>query len=141
MAPARIYLLEDDPERIISLARTLRGPIQGSQTCERAHEFSGAYNLILLDHDLGGRQMSTHEDNGYTFLKRVFDRIHLHSRIVIHSHNPDGARLMQQLLAAAEWRDSAGYWTQGHPDVHRAEFGSPQFKAAIKPWTDGEYVR
>lgn len=114
----RIYVLEDDPERIVQLHDFFKGygaTVQFSQTCERAHEFTGQYDLILLDHDLGGRQMKDHEDCGATFLTLVKDALNPKVPVIIHSYNMDGAARMQAL------------W----PPAVRIPFGSVNFWAAL----------
>lgn len=109
----RIYVLEDDPERIVSLCRyfdahnrlsqkqAARGEkaadeisSQWSQTCERRYDWRPPYDLILLDHDLGGRQMLDHPDNGRTFLKSILTSIG-DALVVIHSHNAGAAAAMK----------------------------------------------
>lgn len=105
----RIYVLEDDPERIVTLCRyfdrqqrewgaggTDRGPIQTqwSQTNFRNHEFTPPYDLILLDHDLGGRQLEDHEDNGRRFMNRLKSQFG-DALVIIHSFNTGAAASMK----------------------------------------------
>lgn len=54
------------------------------------------YDVVLLDHDLGGRQMEDHEDCGLTFVKLIKDRLPLDQWVGIHSLNPGGAERMAQ---------------------------------------------
>lgn len=111
----RIYVLEDDPERIVTLCRYFdrwqadwdaggvdRGPheIQWSQTCGRRDEFKPPYDLILLDHDLGGRQLKEHEDCGMTFLKSIYAEIG-DALVILHSHNLGAAAQMKQAYPPA----------------------------------------
>lgn len=111
----RIYVLEDDPERIVSLCRYFDRAeqrqseeagesrlieVQWSQTCSRLDEFKPPYDLILLDHDLGGRQMRDHEDCGMTFLTSIREEIG-DALVIIHSHNLAAAARMKQFYPPA----------------------------------------
>lgn len=97
----KVFVLEDDPDRIRLFAEVLEGHDWTCiHTCDRTYEFHAhsPYDLILLDHDLGGRQMVDHEDSGTEFVKLVRDHIGSKARVTIHSYNPDGARRMSKLL-------------------------------------------
>ena len=84
----RVFVLEDDPDRIRQLTEWLIGcEWDCIQTCIREYEFKPPYDLILLDHDLGGRQLADHEDCGLTFVKLVKDRINIEADIIVHSYN------------------------------------------------------
>ena len=66
----RCFVLEDDPERVRRFTEWFHGKsIDWTciHTCEQEYEFKPPYDYIFLDHDLGGRQMSDHEDSGSTF--------------------------------------------------------------------------
>lgn len=106
----KIYVLEDDPDRIVTLCRYFdrmernlseeQGkPVliedQWSQTNFRNHEFNPPYDVILLDHDLGGRQLEDHEDNGRIFLNELKDQFG-NALVIIHSFNRGAAALMKQ---------------------------------------------
>ena len=91
----RVFVLEDDPDRIRLLAQWLIGcDWDCIHTCVREEEFRPPYDLILLDHDLGGRQLVEHEDNGLSFVRLIKDRINEEADIIVHSYNPDGAKSM-----------------------------------------------
>lgn len=109
----RIYVLEDDPNRIITLCRYFDRAeqrqseeagksrlieVQWSQTCTRLDEFKPPYDLILLDHDLGGRQMTRDEDCGMTFLKEIKTIAPgiKDALIILHSHNLAAAAQMKE---------------------------------------------
>ena len=68
--------------------------------CEREYEFKPPYDLILLDHDLGGRQLAEHEDCGLTFVRMIKDKINPEAVVIIHSFNPCGAMNMAQELGS-----------------------------------------
>lgn len=107
----RIFVLEDDPERIIWLHERLRGhDVTFVHTCARAHEFAPPYDLVLLDHDLGGRQLEGHEDDGAAFARAIRDQIGS-APVLVHTWNPDGVTRIEAALAgidaliiAAEYR-------------------------------------
>lgn len=125
----RIFVLEDDPIRIVQLcrffdaaARSMQAPhYKGTSTavqvdwacsCVQEDRFKGPYDLILLDHDLGGRQMDPFtSDNGRAFLRLIKEDIH-DALVIIHSHNDVAAKSMK----ANDW-----------PAAVLAEFGDVKF--------------
>lgn len=117
----KIFVLEDDPDRIRWFAQRFLGHDWTCiQTCDREYEFKPPYDLILLDHDLGGRQLEAGplirvhkdlarkvegeviiqgehgliEDCGLTFVRMIKDRLDGTGRIIVHSCNPNGAKAM-----------------------------------------------
>lgn len=144
-----IYVLEDDPERIRKFAFWLLGhDWDCAQTCGRVDEFKpNHYDILFLDHDLGGRQMergsslSLHEDlikgsnlseviyqRGYgsvedcglTFAKLITGKIPENTNIVIHSYNGPGAWKMVQ-----EFRQQGFH-------AHYYPFGGREFMKIIE---------
>lgn len=99
---AKVFVLEDDPDRIRWLCERLRShEWHCVHTCHRDYEFKGPYDVILLDHDLGGRQMdNTHEDNGLSFLVAIKDQIG-ETPVIIHSYNGPAADRMKREWPAA----------------------------------------
>jgi CheY-like chemotaxis protein len=95
----RVFILEDDPVRICKLHEMLYGcQIDHATSCAEVNLFQPPYDLILLDHDLGGRQMIEHEDSGYTFVNLIKHLINKDAIVVFHSFNTDGARMMQKVV-------------------------------------------
>jgi CheY-like chemotaxis protein len=103
----RIFILEDDPVRIGFFLRTLSEHIGDTDEIHLATDadsalfiFAPPYDLLLLDHDLGGRTyVESHDPNtGYQFLLRVRDRIDTQTHAIVHSWNPSGAWAMMRLL-------------------------------------------
>jgi hypothetical protein len=88
-------------------------------SCAREAAFNPPYDLILLDHDLGGRQMEEHEDCGLTFVNRVRDKFTPDDIIILHSYNPVGAANMAAVL-----RGVAG-------EVLVAPFGGATFMSGV----------
>lgn len=109
----RVFILEDDPDRIRLFAEWLKDDDwECIHTCERAHLFKPPYDLVLLDHDLGGRQMQEHEDCGLTFCGLVGDKLNHGAYVIAHSWNPDGAKAMLHTL-----------YDQGHRLLQTQPFG------------------
>lgn len=144
----KVYLLEDDPERIRKFTFWLIGhEWDAAQTCGRHSEFKpNFYDVLFLDHDLGGRQMSKGgnltlpkedlegkfheliyrngygliEDCGLSFTKLIKGRIAPSTNIIIHSHNPP-----------ASWAMAREFHDQGH-HAHVYPFGSRDFIKIIE---------
>lgn len=107
----RVFLLEDDPNRVQAFKYVLS---LGGHELQHAIDVGGAkllwtppYDLILLDHDLGGETFVPSEapNTGYEFVSWVADSLAVDVKthpvaIVIHSWNSDGARNMKALLAS-----------------------------------------
>lgn len=104
----RVFILEDDFERNLSFGQALR-VLKGSghdvtiktNVKEAIRVFQPPYDLILLDHDLGGEQMvdSRNINTGAEFCRwLVLTHPDLDSRIIVHSYNPDGAKYMMETL-------------------------------------------
>lgn len=120
----KIFILEDDLGRIQQLEKWLRGnDITQVDTCAAITAFQPPYDLILLDHDLGGRQMSDHEDNGQLFAKLIVDTFGKQDRpetwVIVHSFNPAGAYAIGRTMT------EAGY------NVILAPFGFQEFRQAL----------
>lgn len=110
----KVFALEDEPGRIIWFERffTSRGiPWHCVQTCTRYDEFDPSYDVVLLDHDLGGRQLEDHEDCGLTFIRLIKSELKFDTLVIIHSWNDVAALRMK-----AEW-----------PSAVIAEFSSTEF--------------
>jgi len=93
----RILVLEDDPNRVKKFRRELVGhavdyaaDVQSAVGLLAAHR----YDLMFLDHDLGGQEMvdSSEENTGYQFAVAVAaDGRNSGAVVVVHSCNPAGA--------------------------------------------------
>lgn len=103
----KIFILDDDITRIeafkasigghhqITVAQWLRGP-HGAYSL-----FRPQYDLLLLDHDLGG--LNEDEDTGFEFCRWLGGAPQHHTSVVIHSWNLDGANSMRKLLEENGW--------------------------------------
>lgn len=117
----RIFILEDDPIRIAHFKEVF-GSIADltiTNSCVHVDSFKPPYDVIFLDHDLGGRQLSgdvcvyckgvpevaaacdyckghvgAHEDCGFTFVKSIKDKLRPDDCVIIHSYNSKGAEKM-----------------------------------------------
>lgn len=120
----KIFVLEDDQQRITRFQKELMDEGKHELTLAKSVEegvkkFSPPYDLMLLDHDLGGRQYvnSEDEDTGYTFLQQLPVKKAVKGTVVIvHSYNYEGA---QRMVTSAE-RDGAR-------SVMRIPFGEALF--------------
>lgn len=106
----RVFILEDDKNRIgaflhagIGLDLTICKWLEGKHGA--FEKFKPPYDLILLDHDLGGMQMLPSdgiEETGYKFCKwfvsLIVPPVDRDTRIIIHSYNAGGANNMHSLL-------------------------------------------
>lgn len=93
-----IFILEDDPARIMWFLERFHGyEVTLAESCTQLDLFTGPYDLVCLDHDLGGRQLEDHEDDGAAFAAGIKDKIG-DAYVVIHSFNSDGARDIANVL-------------------------------------------
>ena len=102
-----IFILEDDPLRIKTFKRALidhnvdyATNVQDGKRLLTADE----YDLILLDHDLGGEQMvnSSDENTGYQLAKFIRDD-NISARVIVHTYNPAGAKNILAVLPRAAY--------------------------------------
>lgn len=106
----RVFILEDDPMRIHLFQESLYGlsTVMTVTNVEDAKkEWNPPYDMVCLDHDLGGEQMvdSAHENTGMGFVRWLTEessRLKGVEGIIIHSYNPGGAENMLQKLLNAE---------------------------------------
>jgi hypothetical protein len=123
----RVFVLEDDPNRIETIqffwGKFADFDITSSYR-EAIEKFDGKYDLIMLDHDLGGKiYVDIRESNtGTNFAKWLAENYEFRDTpIIIHSHNPVGSSNMNDILLNAEFKQVAGI-----------PFGS-----LIKHWNNG----
>jgi CheY-like chemotaxis protein len=113
----RILVLDDDEARHRAFARKFIGNIV--DRCHTATEAIGllesnsVYDVICLDHDLGGQQMA---DSGPGTGYEVACWLESHpdkqaKTIILHTFNPSGARNMRAVLPQALWLP--GVWVDG----------------------------
>ena len=91
----RIFVLEDDPIRIRWFReRFIKHETTFVTSCDAVDSYEPPYDLILLNHDLGGRQMLEHEDCGLTFVKLIKSKLLGTDLVIVHSYNRPGAKRM-----------------------------------------------
>jgi CheY-like chemotaxis protein len=113
-----VLLLEDDQARVVAFRErlTTSGQPFGLTHHERATDAIAElcagkrYDLILLDHDLGGRTYVDHTDNKEDCGMRVAEyfmirpeQVRKHGPIVVHSLNGPAAQQMVELIGEAVW--------------------------------------
>jgi len=109
-----IFILEDNLERVATfnmlLPRIYQCDITQTDDVEQAKKIllSKQFDLIFLDHDLGGKVFVDSElpDTGYQIAKFIADNKIKYQQIIIHSMNPIGAQNMLTILSK---RSSAVY--------------------------------
>ena len=114
---ARILILDDDPKRHDQFRKNYIGHnlihVHDADTCIEALIENSLFDVIFLDHDLGGRvYVGTDEHNtGSTVAKWLAENPSKCSEnIIIHSLNPAGRQNMKAILPHAIEYPFA--WTQ-----------------------------
>lgn len=106
----KVFILEDDPLRMLWFRQRLAAhEITHADSCTQVERFhdNTPYDAAFFDHDLGGRQMDAHEDNGEAFAKLVNVEHDWSGRgifTVIHSFNDDGAKAIWHALDCDAYR-------------------------------------
>jgi len=103
----KILIVEDDKQRIrwfrenliehsVDIVETAASGIFLCQTKK--------YDFICLDHDLGGEIYvpSENENTGYQVSKAIVNSLNSETPVIVHSHNPSGAKNIQSILKHAE---------------------------------------
>ena len=102
----KILVVEDNPYRI----KKFKSELIGCAVDYTDNAYDGIilvrekeYDLIFLDHDLGGRELVSSKDSntGFQVAKAIKDTPNESALIIIHSANPVGAKNMQQELPQA----------------------------------------
>lgn len=111
----KILILEDDAERMKAFAKKLQEyDFDYTDNAQEAIEYlkKNNYNLIYLDHDLGGKQLEWDEDNcGMTVAEYIAEHpLPSTSRVVIHSFNVVAAQRMLRIIPGSVY--IPGVWTQ-----------------------------
>lgn len=95
----KVFILEDDPVRVMHMRhRLFSHDLTVIDSCKDVAKFQPPYDLILLDHDLGGRQLTDHEDDGTAFARLIKGRVNDGAIVVYHSYNPEGAQRMCSII-------------------------------------------
>jgi CheY-like chemotaxis protein len=102
----KILIVEDSQDRIAWFETALEKhelTISLDAATGKAAVASTKFDVIFLDHDLGGEQMvdSRNENTGYQVAKTITTSKNSDTPVVIHSYNPVGAANMQSVLPHA----------------------------------------
>ncbi len=103
----RIFVLEDNPSRIAKFKQELIGHIVDYAESVKGGTslvFSNQYDLLFLDHDLGGEEMvdSFSENTGYKLAEWIASFTKdKETPCVVHSCNPAGADNIVRVLPHA----------------------------------------
>ena len=110
---AKVFILEDLPDR----QKAFKEKFKEHQLtiCDNVNDskqllLDNQYDLICLDHDLGGEAFvdSNYYNTGYTLAKFILEN-NIKSKVVIHSLNPVGAKNIKFILPEAEIYP--GFWS------------------------------
>jgi len=100
----RFFILEDDHRRIKTFRSKLIGHelviAENAQDAIRILSDDQAFDVIFLDHDLGGEQMVSSDDKntGSEVARWMKSYLKQYCPVIIHSLNPDGAKYMRHAL-------------------------------------------
>jgi hypothetical protein len=114
----KVFVLEDDETRIALIERAAIGHelTVARDTEDALKKFAPPYNLLLLDHDLGGRVFvdSNEEDCGAAFCRRAPFRDD--DTVIVHSYNRAGAMEMLAIISERQ-PDARAIWQPFGPSV------------------------
>jgi CheY-like chemotaxis protein len=109
-----ILVLEDNAERIEAFKKKFfKDEIDFVDSSRAAIALlaHADYDLICLDHDLGGKEMEwKEEDCGMVVAKWLSKNPPVKAKIVIHSYNTPRALLMRSILPGASY--IPGFWLE-----------------------------
>ncbi len=126
----KIFILEDNPERIKTFKEILKEhELTIAENVEQAKKAygKGDFDILFLDHDLGGRVYvpSAEPNTGYQFAEFIKDDDPncADKEIIIHSMNPAGCQAMQHVLP---WAQLIPFlvvvdYIKGNPDLKHKE--------------------
>jgi hypothetical protein len=106
----RFFVLEDHPYRVEAFKAVLhdRDVTYAIAVDDAVFAFTPPYDVILLDHDLGGEELvdSNEPNTGYQFAKWLIEhqsRLKDTAIVIVHSWNPDGTNNIAWALKNAGW--------------------------------------
>ncbi len=85
----------------------------------------GSYNLLLLDHDMGGfiNDDPNEPNTGYHFCKWLIENEKDRPSVFIHSHNPCGKENMFQLLVSVGFHVEKHFYGRAYEKALHQHFG------------------
>lgn len=96
-----ILILEDDAERIGSFVKKYADhslTITNNATLAINYLKNDKFDVIFLDHDLGGKQMDWVEENCGMVVAKWISENPIESKIIVHSFNTPRAMTMLSLM-------------------------------------------
>jgi CheY-like chemotaxis protein len=128
---AHILVVEDDGRRIEWFMDRLKGRCV-LDVFEKAEDGIRAvrdnkYDMIFLDHDLGGRIFVPSEDpeTGYQVAKILPETVNRDTPVIVHSYNPDGADNIVSAIGRSARKEPFGSF-----EIAFSESGQPIVFAA-----------
>ena len=121
----RIFILEDDPERIVWFKANLdTDNLDITDLAEKGMELlhENKYDIVFLDHDLGGEVFvdSNMFNTGHTVAKMIHETKNKVTPVVIHSWNSNGAQNMKWALSANKVKNTyLPFISEGFKDIVR----------------------
>ena len=100
----KILILEDDPERMKNFRNAFaKDEIHHAEHAHDAIELlrNNTYDLICLDHDLGGTQINFDPEDCGTIVAQYIQEYPVDAEIIIHSYNIPAAQAMMSLIPNA----------------------------------------
>jgi CheY-like chemotaxis protein len=105
----RILFLDDDKIRHKAFKRMHIGSVIKSvhtaKECIAALEIDEVYDVVSLDHDLGGEIFAASDKNSglevARYIRDGLDKAKYPKRVIVHSMNPIGAKRMVQTIQDA----------------------------------------
>lgn len=99
--------LDDNPERCKAFksAVPFADVVNTTAECIGALQTEGEWNLVFLDHDLGGEVYvdSNREDTGMEVVRWIIKNEPIIRKIIIHTHNGPAAQTMVASLREAKY--------------------------------------
>ena len=112
MKNKKLLFLDDDENRHVEMKKRVPLAMDAStetiyvytvEECIDALENKGPFDLVMLDHDLGGRVYVKEVIGTGTevaeYIRDKLDKDKRPSSIIIHSWNPPGAKRMREILS------------------------------------------
>ena len=102
----KVFVLEDDPNRIETIKNRFGKKanfiftVNIQEAKEKFNPVNENYDLIMLDHDLGGQVYVDSKENntGAEFCRWILKNKFNLPQVIIHSHNIVGAEIMEEYL-------------------------------------------
>lgn len=121
----KILFLDDDYQRIKRIKEQCIGHelhiVTTAQDAIAALGSGIVFDVVSLDHDLGGQQMvSSGDGTGYEVAVFISQMDVPPQRVILHTFNPDGAKAM--------------YYRLSHvPELAIAQFGTSRYQKVLLP--------